>query len=768
MDYKRHKKNNDVWSDDRASFLEEDCCDDNNEIMTFEERFLLMISFILEQNISYKGIGDLIRIMGLQKEDEIKSAYFLRDWLKKFSAKPVIYFLCPSKDCEAFYKDEVLPDECNNCKSALVRSALSRHGHYFLYIPIKDLLKQFLEIQDNEECIYNFITKVQSQPDDGNIKDIVNSDGYKEISKAFCNIEIENLMQPREYAFLTFLFNLDGVETSKSSSCSLYPLFLNLVEMAPTIRKTSIFAPFLFLKNREKGIYFRDHFLAPFIEEVKQLSSEGFLWKSSLFRTECITRLIPFCLNCDSVMKPDLNGMTTHSGYSSCPKCTMRGYGIRTSAGGNKISRIPNFDSSCSIVDYPVRSEENLCVNKDGQKFLPTLMHLPNFDIFSCCSIDAMHGVDQGVFRKLFTMLFTETSAKCYVGKQGYRIASEVMLKIKGVSFITRGPRAMSESQMWKASEWKNWGYFYSIPIVEALVKNEFLGASYFENWVHLMTGLSLLNSVCISPSDILRAKQCLEQFQVGFLSLYGEDQFSSNIHLIWHLPDSVKYLGPMWSTSLYQYESFNRVLLNSFRTGSQGLLLQIAERCQMRSCYVQLYSGMLKELGTDQSVSLKVWKNKMNPQDIVSRKPVSVLEFNKVEIFKRPYFDDVKAVVKQHVTQSHTSSIEFFDRVVAKGVTFTTYSYKSHLTDKKKQDCYFYSDKWNSFGRIDKIIRIGETYLAIFKKFILSSDNSDSVPLNFDRIPYMKRFTQTAINHSIIPLLDISRKCLLMYFSDG
>ena len=67
MDSKRHTKNIDVWSDDHALFLEEDCCDDNNEMMTFDERFLLMISFILDQNISYKGIGDLIRIMGLKK-----------------------------------------------------------------------------------------------------------------------------------------------------------------------------------------------------------------------------------------------------------------------------------------------------------------------------------------------------------------------------------------------------------------------------------------------------------------------------------------------------------------------------------------------------------------------------------------------------------------------------------------------------------------------------------------------------------------------------
>ena len=86
--------------------------------------------------------------------------------------------------------------------------------------------------------MYDFITKVQSQPDDGNLKDFVDSDRYKDILKLMNHIEIDNSMQFREYAFLTFLFNQDGVETSKSSACSLYPLFLNFVEMTPTLRKT--------------------------------------------------------------------------------------------------------------------------------------------------------------------------------------------------------------------------------------------------------------------------------------------------------------------------------------------------------------------------------------------------------------------------------------------------------------------------------------------------------------------------------------------------
>ena len=123
------------------------------------------------------------------------------------------------------------------------------------------------------------------------------------------------------------------------------------------------------------------------------------------FRTECKTRL-PFCLNCDSVMKPDLNGSTSYSRYSSCTKCIIWGYGIKASAGGNKLSRIPNFDSSNSIIDYPVRSNASLCVGKDGQRFLTALIHLPNFDIFNCCSIDTMHGVDLGVFKQLFNVFF--------------------------------------------------------------------------------------------------------------------------------------------------------------------------------------------------------------------------------------------------------------------------------------------------------------------------------------------------------------------------
>jgi hypothetical protein len=724
----------------------------DDEEIGFHERILLMLSFIIKENISYKAIGDLIKLMGLKKEHQLKSVFVFRKWLKNFSVPPQVYYICPTENCDAFFEESAFPDKCGSCNAELCKRSLKRNGSYFLYIPIKDLIKQFLEIDVNERGIYDYLKA--KRPQDGIIRDIPDSDRYRQIHQHMKVKKIDNLGQPEEYGYLTFQFNLDGVEVSKSAANSLYPLFLNIVEMNPVARKNAILTPFLFLKNRERKINFKDKYLSVFIKDCNECYDKGFTWHSSLFNMDCTTRLVPYCLNCDSVMKPDLNGVVPHGGYHSCPVCTLRGCGIKTRAGGTKISRIPPINSDGRIVHQPERNDKTLV----GCKFLPLLHNLPKFDIYKDCSIDAMHGIHIGVFKQLYIMLFDDTSSPVYVGASGKKIASQVMTNISGVSFITRGPRNITEAALWKASEWKHWGFFYSIAVIEALMSNEiFADQSLFENWIDLMSGLALLNSVNISDSDLAEARLYLEKFLIEFGNVYGVDRYTLNVHLIGHLPDKVKYLGPLWGCSLYQYESFNRVILNSFRVGTRGLLKQIAERCQMNCGMGQLHSELVSSMSPSELLNSK--------HQVAQGKPVSIQSFGEMEIFETICFSEVKSYVQIFAEES--SAIKTYDRLVFKAVPYTTSHYKQHLA-KKKIDCYFHSEKLELFGRIDLIICIEGRYFAIFKELDLMAPNHNVFPKNFHTLPYMKIYNSIKTKFSIIPFSDISRKCISIDLSDG
>ena len=104
----------------------------------------------------------------------------------------------------------------------------------------------------------------------------------------------------------------------------MYPLHVIFNEIFPSLRRKYILTPFLFLKNKEKEISFNQIYLSVFVDECKELYASGLNWTSSLLGQQCCSRIIPYSLNWDSVMKPDLIGIRGHAGYSSCPACTIR------------------------------------------------------------------------------------------------------------------------------------------------------------------------------------------------------------------------------------------------------------------------------------------------------------------------------------------------------------------------------------------------------------------------------------------------------------
>ena len=94
-------------------------------------------------------------------------------------------------------------------------------------------------------------------------------------------------------------------------------------------------------------------------------------------------------------------------------------------------------------------------------------MSLPHFDICRGTGIDYMHCVLLNVVRQLLTLWFDPSfssemwSRSRQVGIVDYRLES-----IKPPSLITRVTRAVSKRKFWKASEYRAWLFFYSLPVM--------------------------------------------------------------------------------------------------------------------------------------------------------------------------------------------------------------------------------------------------------------------------------------------------------------
>lgn len=104
-----------------------------------------------------------------------------------------------------------------------------------------------------------------------------------------------------------------------------------------------------------------------------------------------------------------------------------------------------------------------------------------------------------------------------------------------------------------------------------------------------------------ISFDEIETADQQLKQFTENFQKLYGESNVTMNLHLLNHLANSVRKLGPLWATSAYAYETNNGVVIKS-NTSKKDIVHQLAYKYVVRQTIEKIkpvnefsFSGELK-----------------------------------------------------------------------------------------------------------------------------------------------------------------------------
>lgn len=77
-----------------------------------------------------------------------------------------------------------------------------------------------------------------------------------------------------------------------------------------------------------------------------------------------------------------------------------------------------------------------------------------------------------------------------------------------------------------------------------------------------------------------------LFKFVSDFEKLYGCENITFNVHLLTHMVESVRQLGPLWSQSTFSFEGNNGTLVRYVK-GTSSVLKQIAKRyslvCSLR-----------------------------------------------------------------------------------------------------------------------------------------------------------------------------------------
>ncbi|XP_072224612.1 uncharacterized protein [Leuresthes tenuis] len=424
------------------------------------------------------------------------------------------------------------PTCCSHCNKTFDKRSSLQNGSFFLYVSLKDLLKDVLK---------NYGTKLLPK---------VVKHGH-EIKDVMDGMIYQNLLKHGKLGGddLTLSWNFDEVPIF-NPRFSIWPLQFTINELPYTEREQNVIVAGLWFGQKKPNM---DTFLKPFIDECCHLALNPFQWNDSS-GTAHSSKVFSLVCSSDAVARPLLRNCKRFNGECGCDWCLHPGTMMTKGEGSVRsypYDEMKQTARSDEMFKENGKEAENTGSLKNGVKGRSSLSSLSFFDIVFGFVPEYMHSVLLGVSKQLMSLwLDPDNTAKdWYVGQKIDQMDSS-LLCLKPPVEIIRAPRSLKCRDSWKASEWRAFLLFYAISVLPGVLHPPFL-THYF----YLSFGIHILLQESISQDDLQLAHQYLVSFVVGMSELYGEENVSFNCHQLIHLADSVHNWGPLWATSAFTFE---------------------------------------------------------------------------------------------------------------------------------------------------------------------------------------------------------------------
>eukprot|EP00058_Branchiostoma_floridae_P026321 XP_002611812.1 hypothetical protein BRAFLDRAFT_103034 [Branchiostoma floridae] len=508
--------------------------------LSYGESMLLVMAFILSHHLSSSTTVDLLELIGLhtQYQSLFCTSKYLFD--KFFSLKNLTFPVQRHYFCSACLTSVSEEDAvCNRCNSNLQSP---KSTFYFLEMSILSQLQAMFQRKGfYQEIIKQRQRKKKNQ---SAIEDITDGSIYT------------SNQQLQDKHNISFLMNTDGIKVFRSSNYGLWPVYLAINELPfrmRTRRENMVFAGLWFGEYKPKMRIF----LPPLAKSIKALADGFQVRPPDTTPFECKAFLL--ACSCDLQAKALVMDMVAHNGYYGCPKCLQK---------GTHNDRRHQYPCGAEGAQDPLRTHEETLAHAREAHIQQTTVYgikgpswlnlAPRFNLISGMTIDYMHGSLLGITKALMSLWFKSAKTQRYYCGHHLQEIDEMMLAMRPPLDIHRTPRAIQDHmQHWKASEYRAWLLFYSLPIMQ-----HFLPPDYYENYTLLVTGLHILLKDTITEAELQSADDHLKQFVNGFEKLYGTSRVSLNVHSLLHYADTVRELGPLWAHSCFFFEDVNGQVL--------------------------------------------------------------------------------------------------------------------------------------------------------------------------------------------------------------
>lgn len=409
--------------------------------------------------------------------------------------------------------------------------------------------------------------------------------------------------------YLSLMINTDGVSIKKSSNASFWPLQIICNFLPPHLRYRieNILCVAFYYNNTKPDMLV---FFEPFCMEMQKLETQGFVLKNRCFKA-IITHAI-FDLPAKAAFQQTLQ----YNGYQSCGFCEHEGE--KTDAGVRYTfsTEARNIRTHGSFIDAMDKIIENPNLKIQGIKGICPASTFSRFDMVKSFGIDYMHCVLLGVFKRLLEFwLCPSKKHKSYISKKNQVLLNRRVTSIKPCRFITRLPRSLDHRKIFKASEFRSLLLFY-LPVCLL----GFLEKKYLDHLNVLSSTIYKLLATNISNDDLITAEQSLFSFVKEYEQLYGKESMTMNVHLLTHLTYCIKNLGPLWSQSMFSFES-NNGRLGRYVNGNVNILAQINSK-YLLSQSMPMCSSYVKK--TDNLEFAEIYKLNASELSLLSAKNIS------------------------------------------------------------------------------------------------------------------------------------------------
>lgn len=363
------------------------------------------------------------------------------------------------------------------------------------------------------------------------------------------------------------------------------------------------------------------------------------------------------------------------------------------------------------------------------------LVALEHFHIIWSLSTEYMHLCLQGMAKRLLNLFLNPSFSdkRYYIIPSKRKWLNNRITNIRPTSSIVRKPRSLGQLANYKASEYRSMLLYYLPVCLPGCLPDIYI------KHVRLFSAAAyILLKKRISSEEVDRAEKMLETFVRQHQELFGKHNMVMVVHLLNHLAESVRRLGPLWCHSAFPFERNNGCLLKMVN-GTTDVMHQISFKyCLSKSVNRK---NNRKQMETGRDGNGNVIKN----TDTKKSDPMGPMLLGKAENFNEKashIFDTLSLDIVKLENIFHVHR-----RIKLKGIIYTSEMY----TRPKKSIDYF-------IGLHDGTVGTAKYYFSHADRICVMLQAFDIID-ELDHIDKVLKSTRLII----APVVEIEKKYLYM-----